>query len=376
MTSQTWTNKGVAVRSIWAAGALALAMMGGLWVGSPGATAATAAGSATTASPAAPPGVPVLGQAMGRWSTKPATFETVFSLHAVQRVPNGTVVYFSVGSSKVPDGEMDWSMLSGSMGDLPNVTFPKNRADREGSVGIVDPMNKQIYLTYGEAARCYSCNWIRSVDNAEPGKAYVFTFSTPQVPKDVTTVAVRVGTAIFLDVPVGDGLLEPTEQETNKAPLVGVAWPKIDLSQIASLDPAEFTSPLTEATVEDKVTVREDPVETNVDLDSSVLFDVDQDTVKPEGQAAIDQAVATITAAKMDSAALTVTGHTDFDGDAAHNLDLSQRRAEAVAAILRAALPSAQITTEGKGETEPIASNETASGKQLNRRVTITFGGQ
>jgi outer membrane protein OmpA-like peptidoglycan-associated protein len=367
--------RGIAVRSTWVTGALALALAGGLWAGSPSANAAQRA-TAATAIAAVPPGVPVLGQAMGRVTSRPNTYETVISLHAVQRVPNGTVVYFSLGASKAP-ADMDWSSLSASMGDVPNMTAPKNPRDREGSVGIVDPKNKQIYFPYAEAANCYSCNWVLSIEGrAKPREAYVFSFTTPQVPEGVDKVAVRVGTAVFLDVPVGEGLLEPTEQETNKAPLIGVTWPKIDLSRIASLKPADFTSPLTETTVEEKVTVREEPEEVNVDLNSSVLFDVDQAVVKPAGQAAVADAAARIKAAKKDSAALTVTGHTDSDGDDAHNLDLSQRRAEAVAALLRSALPNAQITTEGKGESEPIASNETDSGKQLNRRVTITFGGQ
>lgn len=65
-------------------------------------------------------------------------------------------------------------------------------------------------------------------------------------------------------------------------------------------------------------------------------------------------------------------------GDAAYNLDLSQRRAEAVAAALRAALanPAVTTTTEGFGETWPVVDDKEGQdpGAALrNRRVTITF---
>ena len=69
---------------------------------------------------------------------------------------------------------------------------------------------------------------------------------------------------------------------------------------------------------------------------------------------------------------VTIEGHTDADGSDAHNLDLSQRRAEAVVRWLteRGLAPS-RLRSAGKGENEPIADNTTRAGKQLNRRVEI-----
>ena len=60
---------------------------------------------------------------------------------------------------------------------------------------------------------------------------------------------------------------------------------------------------------------------------------------------------------------LLVVGHTDSVADDAHNLDLSKRRAEAVATALKTALPGWDIQTDSKGETEPIVSNDTEDGK-------------
>ncbi len=70
---------------------------------------------------------------------------------------------------------------------------------------------------------------------------------------------------------------------------------------------------------------------------------------------------------------MLVEGHTDSDGGAAYNLGLSQRRAESVVADLthRYHIAAARLRAIGYGETRPVASNATASGKALNRRVEL-----
>jgi outer membrane protein OmpA-like peptidoglycan-associated protein len=67
-----------------------------------------------------------------------------------------------------------------------------------------------------------------------------------------------------------------------------------------------------------------------------------------------------------------VIGHTDNTGSAAYNQDLSQRRAAAVAAVLRqAGVSGARLVPYGVGENQPVASNLTPAGRQQNRRVEI-----
>lgn len=67
-----------------------------------------------------------------------------------------------------------------------------------------------------------------------------------------------------------------------------------------------------------------------------------------------------------------VVGHTDDTGSSSYNMDLSERRADAVAAVLRdGGVSRGRIVAYGRGEDEPIASNATASGRQQNRRVEI-----
>lgn len=69
---------------------------------------------------------------------------------------------------------------------------------------------------------------------------------------------------------------------------------------------------------------------------------------------------------------VNVIGHTDNTGEAAYNLDLSQRRATAVSSVLiNAGVAPTRIISAGRGEDQPIASNLDAAGRQQNRRVEI-----
>jgi outer membrane protein OmpA-like peptidoglycan-associated protein len=72
------------------------------------------------------------------------------------------------------------------------------------------------------------------------------------------------------------------------------------------------------------------------------------------------------------STTIFVVGHTDNEGSAAYNQDLSERRAATVAAELRAGgVPSNRLSSFGRGESQPIATNQTSAGRAQNRRVEI-----
>jgi len=65
-----------------------------------------------------------------------------------------------------------------------------------------------------------------------------------------------------------------------------------------------------------------------------------------------------------------IQGHTDSIGSAAYNLNLSQRRADAVKAyLISQGVNASTLTAKGYGKTKPISSNETAEGRAQNRRV-------
>ncbi len=107
--------------------------------------------------------------------------------------------------------------------------------------------------------------------------------------------------------------------------------------------------------------------------EGDVLFGNDEDTIRPEAEAALAAVVADI-AERGEPVKVRVEGHTDDVGTEEHNLDLSQRRADAVAAWLveEGGLDAAIITTAGLGYAYPRADNATDEGRAQNRRVVIT----
>jgi len=105
---------------------------------------------------------------------------------------------------------------------------------------------------------------------------------------------------------------------------------------------------------------------------SDVLFDVDKATLKPGTRERLNK-LAGILLAYPGQYRIEIEGHTDAVGSEEHNLRLSQNRAEAVRACLTQAgvKPDHVAAVRGLGKTAPVASNETAAGRQLNRRVEI-----
>jgi outer membrane protein OmpA-like peptidoglycan-associated protein len=102
-----------------------------------------------------------------------------------------------------------------------------------------------------------------------------------------------------------------------------------------------------------------------------ILFDTDSDRLKPESAPAIKRIA---TALESNPALkLMIEGHTDSVGDAAHNLDLSKRRAVAVRAVLvgQFKIDAARLSSNGLGATKPVESNDTPQGRSQNRRVEL-----
>jgi outer membrane protein OmpA-like peptidoglycan-associated protein len=99
-----------------------------------------------------------------------------------------------------------------------------------------------------------------------------------------------------------------------------------------------------------------------------ILFDVDKATLKPESMGSINQIFNLMK--KDPSLKFEIDGHTDNSGTAAHNLDLSQQRADAVKyQLVSMGIDASRLTTKGFGDTKPIDGNDTPEGKANNRRV-------
>jgi outer membrane protein OmpA-like peptidoglycan-associated protein len=108
---------------------------------------------------------------------------------------------------------------------------------------------------------------------------------------------------------------------------------------------------------------------------SDVLFDFDRASLKPGAREKLSR-LAGILLAYPGRYDIEIEGHTDSVGTHEYNLGLSQDRAQSVSAYLReAGIPADRITeVTGFAETRPVASNDNAAGRQMNRRVELVIG--
>lgn len=108
-------------------------------------------------------------------------------------------------------------------------------------------------------------------------------------------------------------------------------------------------------------------------LDSAILFDLDKSVLKPDAQQTLSQIVSYL-AEKHPKSHLLVAGYTDDTGTDAHNLTLSQRRAQSVAAWLsQHQVAQARLKTEGFGKKDPRYPNTNEEARAHNRRVEIVI---
>jgi len=103
---------------------------------------------------------------------------------------------------------------------------------------------------------------------------------------------------------------------------------------------------------------------------SGLLFDFDSDDLRIQARRNLDELANSLN--KYDNSNLLIVGHTDDVGTENYNLGLSERRAESAARYL-SSRGVARMDTRGRGETEPVATNDTESGRQKNRRVEIAI---
>jgi OOP family OmpA-OmpF porin len=107
---------------------------------------------------------------------------------------------------------------------------------------------------------------------------------------------------------------------------------------------------------------------------ADAFFDFDKSVLKPAGRASLSELAQKIQGINLE--VIVATGHTDSIGSVAYNQRLSMRRAAAVKAYLVSkGIPKDRIYTEGKGKSQPVATNKTAAGRAKNRRVEIEVVG-
>lgn len=101
---------------------------------------------------------------------------------------------------------------------------------------------------------------------------------------------------------------------------------------------------------------------------AGIEFDLAKATIRPTSRPTLDEAAGVLK--EYPALRISITGHTDDQGDRAKNVDLSKARAEAVKGYLvEQGIDAARIETRGAGPDEPIADNKLPAGRQKNRRI-------
>ena len=116
--------------------------------------------------------------------------------------------------------------------------------------------------------------------------------------------------------------------------------------------------------------VAKEPIVTTTTLSGEAVFDSNSAELNAGSERALADLVSQLEQ-YQEISEIQITGHTDSLGDEEYNQGLSERRAAAVQAFLKAAFPDANVTSSGLGETSPVSTNSTATGRQANRRVEV-----
>jgi outer membrane protein OmpA-like peptidoglycan-associated protein len=105
---------------------------------------------------------------------------------------------------------------------------------------------------------------------------------------------------------------------------------------------------------------------------SGILFPFNSTEILPDGRTNLQQLASSLE--KYPNSDILIVGHTDSVGTDAYNNDLSQRRALAAQSYLQSlGVPASRLQATGRGESEPIQSNDTEAGRAQNRRVEIAI---
>ena len=158
------------------------------------------------------------------------------------------------------------------------------------------------------------------------------------------------------------------EETTEKLEECGYAPPPppVVVKQEIVIAPAATAATVTTTVFED------------IAISAALLFGFDSSDLSDDAKAVIDERVAKFKGKAELTQNVSVIGHTDSTGPEAYNQTLSEKRAQSVASYLEANtnISDDKIDVEGKGESDPAASNATRDGRAANRRVIIHVEGK
>ena len=287
------------------------------------------------------------------------------AIHGAYRVDGGTVVYWSLREAQ------------GSTVGL-STALEYEDLDLVGGV-LADPGELDVLLPLKDEAGVCLCTEAATLPGDLDDTRFQTMYTTfPALPDGTATIDIDVdgrGT-IVAGVPV-DGALPGGPQVDATATLMGYGWPAAPREDVIEAatggDPQDLVgrstgqdgSVTTEGTGEDRL----------VRFDADVLFAFDRADLDGPAEEVLDDAVAALVEA--GATRVEIIGHTDGQGTAAANQDLSVRRAQTVADVLEGQLDGdVEVTVEGRGWDEPIATNDTEEGRAKNRRVTISYSSE
>ncbi len=266
---------------------------------------------------------------------------------------HGGSVYFPSGDISFADEVASFEKGNPSAGD--------NDSQPEETLGIpdYDRQTADNYTTLG----CSGVLTLRFIDNVlvniEGPDLYVFEIGPAIEPTDLAISSdgqewIEIGKIsggradIDISPFVESGETFQYVRLTDLKSDCGGAWPGADIDAVGAIGSA-----------------------IQISLKSSVLFDFDKSTLKPEAAEELHKAALKIK--EFTNVRIIIEGHTDNFGTDAYNLDLSVRRAAAVKDyfLLREGMEAYEMESRGFGESRPIASNDTEEGQAMNRRVEI-----
>lgn len=103
-----------------------------------------------------------------------------------------------------------------------------------------------------------------------------------------------------------------------------------------------------------------------------VYFEVNSDRLTPEARVLLEKVTRAMMGSDLGGSRFAIEGHTDGSGEAGYNEHLSRRRARSVVRFLEErGVRGTRLEPTGFGESQPVATNDTATGRQRNRRVEI-----
>ena len=187
--------------------------------------------------------------------------------------------------------------------------------------------------------------------------------------QQASNTAIGAGTGALLGGAAGALLGATTKLKTRNTALIGAGLGALAGGGIGVyMDNQE--SKLRERLQGSGVSVTRQGDNIILNMPSNITFASDQSDIKPNFYEVLNSVALVLK--EFNQTLVDVNGHTDSDGSDQYNEELSSRRANAVAQYLVSQqLDSQRFSVQGMGESQPIASNASASGKAQNRRVEI-----